>query len=221
MTDLLTTASPEVQVTAVLINMAIAALLAHVLRLVYVRYATSLSNRRTFAANFVRLATTTTLIITVVKSSLALSLGLVGALSIVRFRAAIKEPEELSYLFLAIAIGLGLGADQRLLTVAAFAFIAAVIVVSGFRERAASDQNLHLTVGSASPSAVALEEIVETLRPHCAGLSLRRFHQGEDGLQAAFMVDFADFGQVEASRNALQRLDGSLHVSFVDHRNIL
>ena len=54
---------------------------------------------------------TTMLIITVVKSSLALSLGLVGALSIVRFRAAIKEPEELAYLFLTIAIGLALGRE--------------------------------------------------------------------------------------------------------------
>ena len=56
------------------------------------------------------------LVIMVVKSSLALSLGLVGALSIVRFRTPIKEPEELVYLFLAIAIGLGLGAGQVLIT---------------------------------------------------------------------------------------------------------
>ena len=48
----------------------------------------------------------------IVKNSLALSLGLVGALSIVRFRAAIKEPEELVYLFLIIAIGLGCGSGQ-------------------------------------------------------------------------------------------------------------
>lgn len=52
------------------------------------------------------------LVIMVVKSSLALSLGLVGALSIVRFRTPIKEPEELVYLFLAIGIGLGMGAGQ-------------------------------------------------------------------------------------------------------------
>ncbi|HAE74801.1 MAG TPA: DUF4956 domain-containing protein, partial [Alphaproteobacteria bacterium] len=57
--------------------------------------------------------------ITIVKSSLALSLGLVGALSIVRFRTPIKEPEELAYLFIAIAMGLGLGADQTLPTVLA------------------------------------------------------------------------------------------------------
>ena len=57
-----------------------------------------------FFKNFTSLTLITTLIITVVKSSLALSLGLVGALSIVRFRAAIKEPEELVYLFICIAI---------------------------------------------------------------------------------------------------------------------
>ena len=59
------------------------------------------------------LAITTTVVITVVKFSLALSLGLVGALSIVRFRAAIKEPEELIYLFLIIGIGLASGSGQH------------------------------------------------------------------------------------------------------------
>ena len=53
----------------------------------------------------------------VVKTSLALSLGLVGALSIVRFRTPIKEPEELIYLFLAIAIGLGFGAGYPIITI--------------------------------------------------------------------------------------------------------
>ena len=57
------------------------------------------------------------LIISIVKSSLALSLGLVGALSIVRFRAAIKEPEELVYLFFVISIGLSNGANQFLLSI--------------------------------------------------------------------------------------------------------
>ncbi len=63
------------------------------------------------------------LIITIIKSSIALSLGLVGALSIVRFRTPIKEPEELLYIFIAIAIGLGLGANQVFPTVISFAVI--------------------------------------------------------------------------------------------------
>ena len=67
--------------------------------------------------------------ITIVKSSLALSLGLVGALSIVRFRAAIKEPEELVYLFLIIATGLGCGAGQIKLTAVGIIFALIVTVV--------------------------------------------------------------------------------------------
>ncbi len=57
------------------------------------------------------------MLILVVKTSLALSLGFVGALSIIRFRTPIKEPEELIYLFLSIGLGLGYGANQTLITI--------------------------------------------------------------------------------------------------------
>jgi len=221
LTDMVAGAGSDVRVAAVLVNLAIAAALAYALRLVYVRFATSLSNRRVFSANFILLATTTTLIITIVKSSLALSLGLVGALSIVRFRAAIKEPEELAYLFLTIAIGLGLGADQRLLTVAAFAVITILIVVGGLRRKVSADQNLYVTVTSSGNAGVTLAQIVDTMSPHCAALSLRRFDERDDGLEAAFMADFDDFRQLEAGQKALRELNPSLRVSFADHRNIL
>ena len=68
------------------------------------------------------------LIITLIKTSLALSLGLVGALSIVRFRTPVKEPEELIYLFFAIAIGLGLGAGQVFATSMSFVIISLFII---------------------------------------------------------------------------------------------
>ena len=70
----------------------------------------------------------TFLIITVVKSSLALSLGLVGALSIIRFRTPVKEPFELSYLFMSIAIGLGYGANQWLPTSIVIIFSLLVLI---------------------------------------------------------------------------------------------
>ena len=99
------------------INILITAILAELLAYVYNKFSKSFSDRKLISSNFVYVAMTTMLIFTVVKSSLALSLGLVGALSIVRFRTAIKDPEELSYLFLSIAIGLGLGANQRYITI--------------------------------------------------------------------------------------------------------
>ena len=117
--------SAEIPYGLFLINFVLAAVLAHLLGRLYARFGHSLSNREMFGRNFMVLSMTTMLIITIVKSSLALSLGLVGALSIIRFRTAVKEPEELGYLFICIAIGLGLGAQQTVITLVAFAILSA------------------------------------------------------------------------------------------------
>ena len=61
----------------------------------------------------------------IIKQDIALSLGMIGALSIVRFRTPIKEPEELLYLFLSIGLGVGFAAGQILLTI--LVFIALII----------------------------------------------------------------------------------------------
>ena len=109
------------------ISLFCAAILSFIVQLFYIRYSSTLSNRKEFSKNFVILGVTTSIVIMIVKSSLALSLGLVGALSIVRFRAAIKEPEELVYLFLIIAIGLGCGASQVVITTTGVSFALIII----------------------------------------------------------------------------------------------
>ena len=81
---------------------------------------------------FPLLSVGTTIIIAVVKSSLALSLGLVGALSIVRFRTPIKEPEELTYIFLCIAIGLANGADQHIAAIVSFILACLGVLLSNY-----------------------------------------------------------------------------------------
>ena len=115
------------------LSLVCAAVLSFLVQLFYIRYSSTLSNRKEFSKNFVILGVTTCIVIMIVKSSLALSLGLVGALSIVRFRAAIKEPEELVYLFLIIAIGLGCGANQLIITVTGIFFSLVIIMLySGY-----------------------------------------------------------------------------------------
>ena len=117
----------EINLTTFAFNLFIVVILTYLIKLVYNKYSQSLSNKDYFSKNFVVLGVTTCIVITIVKSSLALSLGLVGALSIVRFRAAIKEPEELVYLFLVIATGLGIGANQVEIT--SIGIIIALVVV--------------------------------------------------------------------------------------------
>ena len=85
----------------------------------------------------------TMIITTLIAGNLALSLGMIGALSIVRFRAAIKEPEELVYLFLIIAIGLGCGANQLIITTVGIIFALILIVIySGYMKN--SNKNVQV-----------------------------------------------------------------------------
>ncbi|UCC43317.1 MAG: DUF4956 domain-containing protein [Candidatus Zixiibacteriota bacterium] len=216
----LATQSVEVEILGFILSLLLATILASILAFIYVRYGSSMSNRRMFARNFVLISMTTMVIITVVKSSLALSLGLVGALSIVRFRAAIKEPEELSYLFLAIAIGLGCGAGQWKITVAGFALVAAMILIIRRSSRKSENKNLHITVSGEGSDRPEVSRIVDVLKRHCRAVELKRMDEGSDHSEAAFLIDVDSFEQLEHARSELLRLDRSVHVTFVDNRGL-
>lgn len=212
--------SVQVDVVSFGINLLIAALLACLLSRVYVRFGDSLSNRTLFSRNFVMIATTTMLIISIVKSSLALSLGLVGALSIVRFRAAIKEPEELAYLFLTLGIGLGLGADQRVITVVAFAAVVALICLRHLGTRSSQTQNLYLTVDSHNPEKIPIQRVVEILRRHCRAVDIKRFDETAEQLDASFMVEFDDFAHLENAKSELLSENRDVKISFLDLKGV-
>ena len=106
----------EQSISAVLVNLFLCMILVSFIGWFYKKFSRSLGGKTHVGAILPLIGLTVFMVITVVKSSLALSLGLVGALSIVRFRIPIKEPEELGYLFLTIAVGLGFGAGFSLIT---------------------------------------------------------------------------------------------------------
>ncbi|MBI4576177.1 MAG: DUF4956 domain-containing protein [Planctomycetes bacterium] len=219
--DFLTSQSAPVGLRAFLANIALCAALAWCLGRVYVRFGTTFSHRAPFAGNFVLLATTTMLIITVVKYSLALSLGLVGALSIVRFRAPVKEPEELAYLFLAIGLGLGFGADQGLVTSLAFAFIGTCIVLRAWRARAEDRKEVYLDVTVPAEGAPSAQGVIEVLRAHCRAVDLKRFHESSEGLELSCMVALEGVASLDALRGALRARHPAARLSFLDPKGLV
>ena len=208
--------------TALLLNLAIGFGLALVLRWHFERFGSTLSNRSEFAQVFPFIVLTTVLIISVVKSSLALSLGLVGALSIVRFRTPVKEPEELAYLFLAIAMGLGLGADQTIPTVVAGLAILAAVAGLRWSLRGRSRKNLYLSVHwsapeGADPPIQALEQVVAR---NVATGDLRRFDKRDGALEATYLVDVSS---TEGLSTLVQDLEASfpgINVTFIDQSQV-
>lgn len=93
----------------------------------YYRYSSKVNTQKRYFYYIILLSIIVTTIIAIIKGSLALSLGMVGALSIVRFRTAIKDPAELIAFFSAITIGITVGADQPLI---AFLFSLFVLLFS-------------------------------------------------------------------------------------------
>jgi uncharacterized membrane protein YhiD involved in acid resistance len=200
------------------LNLALAAVLALLLGLVYMRFGRTLSNRRLLARNFLLLTVTTTLVISIVKSSLALSLGLVGALSIVRFRAAIKEPEELTYLFLAIAIGLGLGAGQALITAAAFLGIVIIIVLQHLFRPRVDAANLHLAITSPAAANLGVTRLQELFKQHGIAASLERLDETPESLEASFRVAVPEPARLEQLSRDLRGISAEARLSVVADR---
>ena len=200
-----------------LLNLLLTAVLAFLLGQLFLRYGRAISNRKRLASNFMLLAMTTMIIITIVKASLALSLGLVGALSIVRFRSAIKDPEELTYLFIAIAIGLGLGANQVQVTVSGFATIALVLWLQHFRRPSVSADHFLMTLSSSNADGMDLNEMLGILKQHCTKIDLRRFDESPSEFEVAVAVEAKDFVEIGRAREDLNKRFANLHISFLDN----
>ena len=201
-------------------NLFLAGISSFILGRVYILWGTSLTNRRRFAANFMLITITTTFIILIVRSSIALSLGLVGALSIVRFRNAVKEPEELAYLFFAIGLGIGFGDNQRLITLIALAIGILVIALMRILRRPGADINLYVSVTSQSPTQVNLESINTILKKHCSKFRLARFDESSTTLEGVYLVEFSGMDRMNAIRSELRALPGGATISFLDNKGM-
>lgn len=116
-----------------IIDMAVALVLAFGLGmfifLVYKKTFSGVMYSSSFGVTLVALTMITTLVILAVTSNVVLSLGMVGALSIVRFRTAIKEPLDIAFLFWAIAAGIVLAAGLLVLAVAGSGMIGIMLLV--------------------------------------------------------------------------------------------
>ncbi len=182
----------------------------------YRRFAGTVSSREATSRVFPLLTVATVLVIFVVKSSLALSLGLVGALSIVRFRAAIKEPEELVYLFFCIAIGLALGAES--LTVAAVGTVVFTVFVLGshrLRMHGGVERSLLLTISGdteGGDSAVLTDAVSQLAGPY----TLQRLEIDGDRVQLRAVVEPISEDAIGPMVSALRQRLPSCRISYAN-----
>jgi len=154
-----------------------------------------------------------------------LSLGLVGALSIVRFRTAIKEPEELLYLFLAIAVGLGLGADQRLPTLLAVLIILGYLLARAFVSPRPSRNNLYLNIAAVPSKADNVSQVFtrinDLLVQYTQEADLRRLDRVAGTFQATYLIRCPDARRLSALMDKMNAYLPDCEFSFVEQENAL
>jgi hypothetical protein len=193
-----------------MLNLFLTILLTVATSYLYSRYGDSLSNRKSFGNNYPLIGIATFLIITIIKSSLALSLGLVGALSIVRFRSAIKEPEELAYIFFTIAIALGFGSNQIYVTIIGFIVFAIFIIVKKSRPK---KQRYDLVKFIIIESKEDVGVITNILKPNVQNLSLKRLETNKGLNEYIFNAEIISFETLVELRKGI--LDADPEAKFV------
>ena len=210
----------EINFTNFFIAIFMSLFLAYIIKFTYIKVGRALNDKDYFSDTFIPLAIITTLVITVIKFSLALSLGLVGALSIVRFRAAIKEPEELVYLFFVISVGLANGANQFLLSLTATTIIVAFLFLrSIFQNNKKSDFKLNsdsniLNINIFDNNKKNIEDIIKKLKPEFKYLKLKSANIDYNKSNYIFWYDLDEKKTDSFLKNIKNVCDENLEISI-------
>lgn len=122
----------QLDLPGALLSVGIALIIGVIIFFVYKKTFSGIVYSANFGISIVLMTIITAAIIATISSNVVLSLGMVGALSIVRFRAAIKDPVDIMYLFWAISAGIIVGAKQYYFAAIASVVIAAVLIVAHF-----------------------------------------------------------------------------------------
>ena len=213
--DLLTPNMTQVDLIPTLFSFFMCVIMSFIVRDFYIKRSFSLTGKMHIGSIIPVLSTVVFLVIVVVKSSLALSLGLVGALSIVRFRTPIKEPEELVYLFLAIAIGLGYAAGQILITTILSLSILFIVYMWLSNRKIAKTSEYNLVVKWAK-SDIMFEDILKELTPIVQNLKLIRLDKSLSDNTSVMLIVPDDNSPIETITNKLHKLDDHMKITFFE-----
>lgn len=119
-------------IATILMNMAVAVLVGIVIFIVYKKFYNGVVYSRNYALTLIGMTVLTCMVTLAISTNIVISLGMVGALSIVRYRTAIKEPIDLLYMFWAITSGITIGASMYILAAIGLVTMVAFIAISHF-----------------------------------------------------------------------------------------
>lgn len=206
--DWFTVNSESLSVDKILFVLCVSLLLGAVIFVTYRLAYTGVNYNSRFNAGNVVIVLITSVIMLMISSNMAISLGMVGALSIVRFRTAIKDPSDTIYIFWAIVEGLCVGAEIYKLAIISTIFIALVLLALSYY---ASIQKKYLIIIRGTKE-VDLEQIKTVLLPYYPKLGVRASNYIGERCEIICEVS----AQHEMKEEAVKALKSCEHVNGVN-----
>ena len=211
----------EADYLLILISLFFCIISSFILMFVYKNKANSLSSKIQISMIIPLLSNITFLVILIVKSSLALSLGLVGALSVIRFRTPVKEPEDLAFLFFAIALGIGYGAMQIFSTSIIFLILIVIIWFFLSKRDKANDKNFNLIIETnIEKNEKYFDQILKILKDNAIEAEIIKIEKNESFVNLFYKVSFDQITDLKNIINNLEKEFKGIKFSIYENRTI-
>lgn len=208
-----TTGTTALSVETLMLRICVAAVIGIFIFISYwVSHAGTIYSQK-FNVNLVILTVLTATIVTVIGNNIALSLGMVGALSIVRFRTAIKDARDTTYIFWGIVVGIACGAGSFLSALVGSVVVFVVMLIMG---RIRNDVRTLIVIRAARSQELAIEGLVYEYFHGCAQQRVK--NTTEDSIEFMFEIrrKVLDKSQLAADNTITEELYSLGGVEYVN-----
>ncbi|MDU5261226.1 MAG: DUF4956 domain-containing protein [Clostridium celatum] len=165
---------------------------------------------RKFNISLIMLTLVTTMVMIVIGSDIALSLGMVGALSIVRFRTAIKDPRDTGYIFWCIAIGISVGSGNYMISIIGSLFLFIVLSIFSFSGFGKEDRYILIVRGARERE----EDIMRCVFNSFKGSQLRAKNSVASNIEIIYQIKIKNNDDKDIV-NDLYKIEGVNTVNIV------
>src|SRR3989344_499753 len=214
-------AVPHLTVTVILINLVLAFVLSFVSAVIYRATHKGLSYSQSFTVSLILISFFIAAIVMVIGNSLALAFAAFGAVSLIRFRTAIKDTRDIAFVLLAVAIGFSSGTGSYVIGITTTAFgllIVYILARTNFGSIRKYDYVLSLTTNT---DAFVSDKLRDVFAEYLKFDNLLNLVARENGkiLDQSFNVRFIDSSEIDKFARALGQLPGVSDVDIISAKN--
>lgn len=200
-----------ISVTQILISMCITVLLSMFIYWVYKKTYSGVMYSKNFNITIMLISTVTSMVMMIIGSNLALSLGMVGALSIIRFRSAIKDPKDIGFLFWGIAVGLSTGTGIYIIGIIGSIVIAFLLFIF---DRGIYNDNCYLLIVKGND--INFEKIESIIKEHTSKFNLKMKNSTDIFTEATYEIKLKRNEDNEILRE-LKTIENIININIVSY----